>query len=81
MILAKSKSVILWTMAKPHPTELDIHYAEKYGSDAPADVWCAHMLDRTAKDFPPDIMEPIIAVIIAASLDVRGKELACVRMS
>lgn len=66
---------------KPHPTELDIYYAEKYGSDAPADVWCAHMLDRTTKDFPPDIMEPIIAVVIAASIDVRGKELACVRMS
>ena len=51
------------------------------GISSMPEVWCAHMLDRTAKDFPPDIMEPIIAVIIAASLDVRGKELACVRMS
>lgn len=62
--------------AKPHPTEQDLYYAKLAGSDAAADVWYMHMLGRTTKDFPPDIMRPVNTLIGVASYDVHGEDLS-----
>ena len=64
---------------KPHFTESDQCFMRSYKTNAAADIWCAHMVDRTVKGFSPEIMAPVIAVLIAASLDVRGEELTCIK--
>lgn len=58
---------------KPCPTEQDDYTVELIGTDCATDCWAAHML-ACIKNFPAEILGPVLTLLEVATKDVRGEE-------
>ena len=56
---------------KPEYTMQDLHFARITGTECATDIWAAHMV-AGIRDFPQNIVEPVLELLTAAVSDVRS---------